>query len=500
MYLEMQNITMRFGSTLALDEVSFSVEKGEIHGLMGENGAGKSTLMNILGGVHTPASGKVIFEGQDITGINEKKASQCGIRFIHQELNLINDLKVYENLFLGDEIMEMFGLLTDRKAMIARSAEVLKRVHLDNLSPLEEVSPLSTSQKQLIEIARALLYDAKLIIMDEPTSALSDQEIRNLFDIMRKLKAEGVSMIYISHKMPELFEICDRFTVLRDGKFIANGFFKDIDETQAMTMLVGQHVSDVIDKQAHIGEVILKVDNACCERYFRDVSFELHKGEVLVFSGLQGDGRGELAEALFGIRKLTSGSVYLEGQPIRYKSIASVMASGIGMVQRNRKERSVIKNMNILDNIKMAEYVNTRDGYVIGRKKQLEDYARLKDNLAIKAASPKSEITSLSGGNQQKVIISRWLELKSKVYIFDNPTQGIDVGAKFEIYKLINKLASEGSSLIVFTSEYPEITKIADRCAIMYEGEMARVFSRDEFNETDMMHYATGANRRVERA
>lgn len=497
MFLEMQNITMRFGSNCALDDVSFGMEKGEIHGLMGENGAGKSTLMNILGGVYTPTAGRVFFDGQEITGLNERRASQVGIRFIHQELNLINDLRVYENLFLGDELTTPLGL-TDRKAMRERAREALKRVHLEELSPDAMVGPLDTSHKQLIEIARALLYEAKLIIMDEPTTALSDREIQNLFDIMRTLKAEGVSMIYISHKMPELFEICDRYTVLRDGKFVGSGQFADIDSKQATTMLVGQHISDVIEKESRIGETILKAEGISCGHHFRDVSFELHRGEVLVFSGLQGDGRSELAEALFGIRRLTSGHVELEGKTLRYKSISDTMRAGVGMVQRNRKERSIIRNMSILDNLNIAEYVYSHEDYVLKRRKQLKDYEENKSKLSIKAASPKLEITSLSGGNQQKVIISRWLKLNSKVYIFDNPTQGIDVGAKFEIYKLINRMAEQGASLIVFTSEYPEISKIADRCAVMYMGRIAKIFDRSELNEAEMMHYATGSGGKAE--
>lgn len=500
MYLEMNHISMRFGSTLALNDVSFSIEKGEIHGLMGENGAGKSTLMNILGGVFPPTSGKVIFDGQDITGQDEKNAAKCGIRFIHQELSLINDLKVYENLFLGNELSGKLRFTTNRSEMRKRATQVLKRVRLENLNPDTNVTQLDTSQKQLIEIARALLFDAKLIIMDEPTTALSDEEIQNLFEIMRELKAEGVSMIYISHKMPELFQICDRYTVLRDGKFIGSGFFRDIDEQQATTMLVGQHVNDIINKETHPGKVILQAENISCGNHFRNLSFELRQGEVLVFSGLQGDGRGELAECLFGVRKLTSGQVKLEGKPLQYKSIAHVMRSGIGMVQRDRKERSIIRNMSILDNLKIAEYIHSSKGYILRRKKQSADYERCKSMLSIKAASPMHEITSLSGGNQQKVIICRWLELKSKVYIFDNPTQGIDVGAKYEIYKLINQITAEGASLIVFTSEYPEITKIADRCIVMYNGEIARIFERSELNETEIMRCATGSSRKVEQA
>lgn len=496
MYLEMKNITMLFDSTRALADVDFSVEKGEIHGLMGENGAGKSTLMNILGGVLRPSTGSVCFDGEDITNLDEKKASKLGIRFIHQELNLVNDLKVYENLFLGEEIANPLGI-TDRKQMRRRTAEVLKHVNMSDVSPDAVVGTLDTLHKQLIEIAKSLLFETKIIIMDEPTTALSDQEIQNLFTIMRQLKAKGVSMIYISHKMPELFEICDRYTVLRDGKVVGTGCFKDINEEEATAMLVGQHIQDTIEKEQQGDGVMLKAENLNCEGFFKDVSFELRRGEVLVFTGLQGDGRGELAEALFGARKLTGGIVTLEGKPVKFNSIKSVMRSGIGMVQRNRKERSIIKNMNVLDNLTMAQFIHSRNNFVVRRSKQMRVFDDCKRMLNVKVGSPRHEITSLSGGNQQKVIISRWLELRSKVYIFDNPTQGVDVGAKFEIYKLINKLSAEGVSIIVFSSEFPEIAKIGDRCIVMYGGQISKVFDRKNFNEADIMYYATGSDRKA---
>lgn len=496
MYLEMKNITMMFDSTRALDDVDFSLEKGEIHGLMGENGAGKSTLMNILGGVLHPTSGKVFFNGEDITNLNEKKASRLGIRFIHQELNLVNDLKVYENLFLGEEIANRLGI-TNRKLMRRRAAEVLESVNLSSIRPDTPLSVLDTSHKQLIEIAKSLLFEAKIIIMDEPTTALSDTEIQKLFTIMRQLKAKGVSMIYISHKMPELFKICDRFTVLRDGKCVGMGSFNEINEEEATTMLVGQHIRDHIEKERPGNDIMLKAENLSCDGYFKDVSFELKKGEVLVFTGLQGDGRGELAEALFGARKLSGGTVMLEGKPVKFKSIKAIMRSGIGMVQRNRKERSIIKNMNVLDNLTIAQFAYSRKNFVVRKRDQMRVFEDCRNLLDVKVGSPKHEITSLSGGNQQKVIISRWLELKSKVYIFDNPTQGVDVGAKFEIYKLISKLSEQGVSVIVFSSEYPEIAKIGDRCVVMYCGQITKVFDRKDFNEASIMYYATGSDRKA---
>lgn len=495
MYLDMKNITMVFDSTRALDDVDFSMEKGEIHGLMGENGAGKSTLMNVLGGVLRPTHGKVYFDGEDITNLDEKRASQIGIRFIHQELNLVNDLRVYENLFLGEELANRLGVI-DRKEMRRKAEEVLKSVNLGGIANCM-AAELDTSRKQLVEIARSLLFEARIIIMDEPTAALSDTEIKSLFTIMRQLKAKGVSMIYISHKMPELFEICDRYTVLRDGKFIASGYFREINESKATAMLIGQHINDKIEKEQHGSDVLLKAQNLSCESYFRDVSFELRRGEVLVLTGLQGDGRGELAEALFGARKLTGGSVWLEGKPIKFKSIVSVMRNGIGMVQRNRKERSIIKNMNVLDNLTMAQFAYSNKNFIIKRSEQMRVFNDCKSMLDVKVGSPKHEITSLSGGNQQKVIISRWLELNLKVYIFDNPTQGVDVGAKFEIYKLINKLVERGVSIIVFSSEYPEIAKIGDRCIVMYNGQIAKEFDRKDFSEAAIMYYATGSDRKV---
>jgi ABC-type sugar transport system ATPase subunit len=496
MLLDMKNICMNFDSVLAVTYVDFSLDKGEIHGLLGENGAGKSTLMNILGGVLTPTSGEIFFEGSKLVDLNEKKASKLGIRFIHQELNLVNDLTVQENLFLGEEITSKFGILS-RNEMIDLSRDVLKKIKVD-IDPNTTVSDLDTSYKQLVEIAKALLFQSKIIIMDEPTTALTDEEIQNLFVIMRNLKAQGVSIVYISHKMPELFEVCDRYTVLRDGKLIGTGFFKDINVAQATEMLVGKHIKDEISKESHAEGKLLTAEHLSCDDFFHDVSFELKKGEVLVFTGLQGDGRGELAEALFGARKLSSGKILLDDKELDLSSIKNVMQSGIGMIQRNRKERSIIKNMSVLDNLSVAINIFEEKQPFISPNKEKILFENCKELLNVKVADPNNDITSLSGGNQQKVIISRWLSLGSKVYIFDNPTQGVDVGAKFEIYKLINDLAKQKVSIILFSSEYPEIQKVGDRCIIMYKGKINTVLDRSEFSENKIMYFATGANKHGE--
>lgn len=494
MLLEMKGITKLFGPVKALDNVSFTVGDAEIHGLLGENGAGKSTLMNILGGALAPTEGEIYIDGTCIEDMTIHKSNALGIKFIHQELNLVNDLTVYENLFLGQEITNRMGFL-NRKKMIERSKEVLHRIKLD-IDPNEMLVNLEPSRKQLVEIAKALLFESKLIIMDEPTTALTNKEIDVLFDIMRNLKAQGLSIIFISHKMPELFAICDKYTVLRDGKFIDTGFFKDIDEQKATNLLVGRSIVDSqLIKEDLRGEVVLKVEHLTSKGHFYDISFDLRKGEVLAITGLHGDGRGELSEALFGARHVAAGTVSLRGKPLNLGNIRDVMKAGVGMVPRNRKERSIIKDLNILNNLSIAYFIAKHKHFFINPKEEYERFARVQKVTNIRVSDPDDYITALSGGNQQKVIVSRWLEINSDIYILDNPTQGIDVGAKFEIYKLINELARHGKSLIIFSSEFPEIYKIADRCLVMYEGHINAELDRDQLTEMNVMYYATGANK-----
>ena len=493
MLLEMKNISKYFGPVEALKGVSLNVDRGEIHGLLGENGAGKSTLMNILAGTYSATDGEIYFGGKKCENLTAKKTQGMGIRFIHQELNLVNDLTVYENLFLGEEITKGFGIL-NRKEMIKKAEEVLKRMNLD-IDPLIEVGSLETSRKQLVEIAKALLFHAKLIIMDEPTTALTNKEIEMLFTLMRKLKSEGVSMIYISHKMPELFSICDRYTVLRDGNFIESGNFKDIDERRATELLVGRKIIDEqIKKEKVSDEILMEVKNISVKGKFENISFNLRKGEVIAVTGLHGDGRDYLAEALYGVCRLDSGEVAVNGKKILYKSIKETVNQGISMVQRNRKERSIIKDMSILNNFSVGRFTAKHKNLFINDSEELEKFNVRKQEMSTKIGHYNDYITSLSGGNQQKVIIGRCLELDTDVIILDNPTQGIDVGAKFEIYKIINQLAKEGKGIIIFSSEYPEIHKVADRCFVMYKGKINKELSRDEFSEINIMHYATGAN------
>lgn len=493
MILEMKHIVKSFGSVTALKGVSLSVKKGELHGLLGENGAGKSTLMNILAGTYPCDKGEIIFDELPCINLTAKKTQSLGIRFVHQELNVINDLTVYENIFLGEELTGRFGLL-DKKSMIQKTKLLLQELNL-HIDPLEMVSRLDTSTKQLIEIAKAILFDAKLIIMDEPTTALNNEEIEILFAIMRGLKNKGISIIYISHKMPELFNICDTYTVLRDGTYISSGNFSDTDEKSITQLLVGKDITkEKIDKKVNKNDILLSVKNITIENRFKNISFHLKKGEVLAITGLHGDGRDFLAEALYGSQNIDSGTIELNGKNIEFKGIKSVINQGISMVQRNRKERAIIKDLSILDNFSIGGLANKEKNLFVDNSSQIKKFETTKKSFSIKIGDKNDYITSLSGGNQQKIMIGRCLELNTEVIILDNPTQGIDVGAKFEIYKIINELAKKGKGIIIFSSEFPEIYKIADRCLVMYKGVLNGELQREEFQEITIMNYATGAN------
>lgn len=493
MKLEMQNISKEFGPVAALSDVSFEIGSGEIHGLLGENGAGKTTLMNILSGSFPPTSGKIIIDGNEIIGMTPQKSVEMKIRFIHQELNLCNDLKVYENMYLREEIANKAGFI-DKKAEIKRAQEVLDgmNVHIDATA---QVSDLETAKKQLVEIAKALLFQSELIIMDEPTTALNNQEIENLFTIMRGLKTQGVSFIYISHKMPEIFSICDKYTVLRDGKFIETGDIKDIDEHKATELLIGKTFVNANLKEQQepcmTEEVLLSVKDIGGDT-FEDISFDLHKGEVIAITGLQGAGSGELATALFGATPAQKGTIETKSGKLNTRSIIDVMRHGVAMIPCNRKERGILPDLSIRDNNSVSYFTLLHKKALINNKEESDRFEKNRQKMEIKVGSENDPITSLSGGNQQKVIIGRWLETNANVLIMDNPTQGIDVGAKYAIYKLILELASQGKGIIVFSTEFPEIYKIADRCLVMYKGHLSGTLEREELDEAKVMALSTG--------
>jgi ABC-type sugar transport system, ATPase component len=497
MHLEMKDIVMDFGPVRAVDGVSIEIDAGQIVGLLGENGAGKSTLMNVLAGVYNPTSGKIFIDGNEITMKDVRTADEHGIKFIHQELNLCNDLKVFENMFLGNEIRKKSGIL-DKKSMVDSCNEVFNRMRI-SINPEAVVGTLSAADKQLVEIGKALLFKSELIIMDEPSTALATHEIENLFDIMRQLKTEGVSFIYISHKMPELFEICNIYYVMRDGKLIGHGLFNDVNEEQITEMMIGHHIEDS-EFANHVfsatDKVVLKAQNIG-GGVLEDLSFDLHEGEILAITGLQGSGKDDLADILFGVID-HSGTIEVEGKVMSPKSsvrsVKRYLKSGISMVPRMRKERGIHNDLSVLDNMSMG-YLNTKfNKILIDSKEENARFDRQQTAMSIKVGNRKNPITSLSGGNQQKVILGKWLESDAKVLLFDNPTQGIDVGTKFEIYHLILKLAKEGKAIIVFSAEFPEIFKVADSCIVLYKGRENARLDRENLTEKNVMYYSTGSN------
>lgn len=489
--LEMRDISKQFFGVTVLDHVDFSVEQGEIHALLGENGAGKSTLMNILAGIYPRDGGSVFFDGKPLEHVSVKSAENAGIAFVHQELNLFNDLKVYENIFLQKEIKGRFGVL-NKKAMIAKSCEMFDNLEVD-IDPRATVSDLDTSKKQLLEISKALFANAKLFILDEPTTALNNEEIEHLFGIIQRLRDAGKSFIFISHKMTEIFQFADSYTVLRNGRFIKAGLIAETTPQDLTRLMVGSHYSDrAVYAERPLGTPILELSDFSGE-HFSNVNLTIRQGEVVGFTGLKGSGISEMLQTIFGVLPASGGSMKIAGEHIVRNSIHHAMTHKVAMIPADRKENSVLPDLNLLENNYIAEHTLTPRRQHIHIAREREKYTALETELNIKSSGPDERITSLSGGNQQKVILARWLNTGADILLMDNPTQGIDVGAKAEIYSLIQQLAKAGKTLLVNTLEIPEIQKIADRCIVFYHGRIQAELARDEITEEQVMLCATNA-------
>lgn len=489
--IEMLHITKRFPGIIANDDITLQLRKGEIHALLGENGAGKSTLMNILGGVLQPDSGDILLDGEKKTFDSPAQSLDAGIAFIHQELNLINDLPIYENMFIGRELKKKSGFL-DHKRMIEQTSRVFERMGL-TLDPREMVRNLDASYKQIVEISRALLMDAKIIIMDEPTTSLTDPEIEKVFAILRQLRQQKVGIVFISHKLREVMEICDTYTVLRDGVMVASGSVKDVTTSDLARFMVGHDVrTEKLGSGAQRGEERLSLRGLTQEPHFRNIDLTAYAGEVLGVTGLLGDGRSELFSAVFGAEPMSAGEIRLCGQAVRITSTRQAKRLGIAYVPRNRKENGIIKDMSILENGTIVSWPDLMHRGLLNHEKQRAEFNEEKAALHIKMGGENDSITSLSGGNQQKVVLAKWLSREPKVLILDNPTQGVDVGAKEEIYDIILKLAKEGVSVIVLSSEAQEIIRVCDRALVMYHGEIVGEVSGETMTEHEIMRLATG--------
>jgi ribose transport system ATP-binding protein len=489
--LEMKGISKSFFGVRVLDKVDLTVGHGEVHALLGENGAGKSTLMNILGGVYTRDAGQVIFLGKPLENTTVRLAENAGIAFVHQELNLFNDLRVYENIFLRKEIVHSFGVLA-KKEMIARTQELMAQLGVD-IPATAMVSELETSKKQMLEIAKALYAKAELFILDEPTTSLNTAEIEMLFDLIRRLREHGKSFIFISHKLQEVFEIADRYTVLRNGQMVQTGDIAQVTATDIARMMVGQQYTDQsVYQPRELGEVVLKAEKLSGQG-FRQVSFSVRRGEIVGFTGLKGAGISEMFSTIFGALPIYGGKLTLFGEEITSNTVRGAMRRRLAMIPSNRKENSVIPDFSLLENFYISEHRLSENEPIINKNTELKRYGTHRDALSIKANTPYDMITSLSGGNQQKVILARWLNTRSDILLLDNPTQGIDVGSKAEIYSLIQQLALEGKTILVNTLEIPEIMKVADRCVVFFHGRVHTILDREQITEERVMIAATNA-------
>ncbi|GAB5434472.1 MAG: sugar ABC transporter ATP-binding protein [Epibacterium sp.] len=489
--LRLKNIVKTFPGVRALDGVSFSVLPGEVHALMGENGAGKSTLMKVLGGIYQPDGGSIYMGDQKAVMAGPLEAKDKGIVFIHQELSLAEELSVAENIYLGELPRKSFGRV-DWPKLAAQANAILKKLNV-NFDANARVGDLSIANQQMVEIARALTVDAKAVIFDEPTASLTDAEKVVLFDVIADLQREGVGIIYISHRMEEIFKITDRITVLRDGQYQGTVRTADTNEESVTQMMIGRKL-DLSRNASHheLGDVALEVRGLSCGKFFTDVSFDVRRGEVLGFYGLVGAGRTEIAETLFGLRDPSAGQIFLEGREVRISSPVDAINMGISLVPEDRKGQGLVLGMNCRDNMTLPQVDDMKAGPFVAEGAEIAIFDQYRDRLDIRTPGWRQKVGNLSGGNQQKIVIGKWLSMHPNVLIVDEPTRGIDVGSKSEIHKLLRELAAQGYAVIVISSEMPEVLHVSDRIAAMYSGRIMRTFTSEEVTEDSLIQAISG--------
>ena len=489
--LEVENVRKAFPGVLALDDVSFRLKRGHVHALMGENGAGKSTLMKIIAGIYTPDSGSFKLKGQEIRLTSPLDALQYGIAMIHQELNLMAYMTVAENIWIRREPLNGFGFVRHGE-MRRRTLELFERLDI-NIDPDAEVRDLSVANRQMIEIAKAVSYDSDVLIMDEPTSALTDREVTHLFKIIGTLKAQGKGIVYITHKMNELFEIADEVSVFRDGKFVGEKPASEVTRDEIIKMMVGREITQMFPKlTVPIGEVVLSVKGLTLQGKFHDISFDLRKGEILGLAGLVGSGRSNVAETIFGVTPATAGIIEIDGREIKIRDPGIAMDAGMAFLTEDRKESGCFLLLDVMANMEVAllRKRHVRAGFVDERAVErlcLEQ----KDVLRVRTPDLEEAVINLSGGNQQKVLIARWLMTHPRILILDEPTRGIDVGAKAEIHRLISELASKDVAVIMISSEMPEVLGMSDRVLVMHEGRMTGIVDRADATQVKIMELAS---------
>ena len=489
--LTMKDIDKSFPGVHALDHVDLEVRKGEVLALMGENGAGKSTLMKVLTGIYKKDSGTITYEGKEVEFSSTKEAQDAGIVIVHQELNMLGHLTVAQNIFIGREFKK--GIRIDDKRMNDEARKLFQRLNID-IDPRETMSRLTVGKQQMCEIAKAISHDAKVIVFDEPSAALTETEIQELFKIIRDLREKNMGIVYISHRMDEIKVITDRVTVMRDGAYVGTLITKDSTKDDIINMMVGRVIYEDPKTQSMVPKdapVVLKVENLNAGKMVQDVSFELHKGEILGFSGLMGAGRTETARALFGADPIDSGNIYINGKKVTINTPQDAVKNGIGYLSEDRKRYGIVVQKTVAENTTMATLENYMSGIFIDKKKEKEVAEKYVESLATKTPDVDQLVVNLSGGNQQKVVIAKWLTRNCDILIFDEPTRGIDVGAKNEIYKLMNKLAADGKAIIMISSEMTEILRMSDRIVVMCEGRKTGELDISEATHENIMNRAT---------
>ncbi|MBB3000263.1 ribose transport system ATP-binding protein [Paraburkholderia tropica] len=493
MQVKMQGISKAFGPVRVLEGVDFHIEAGEIHALMGENGAGKSTLMKILSGVYQADAGAVLIDGQAVQIRSTVDAERAGIAIIHQELNLIPQLTVMENLFLGRE-PSRFGMV-DTAAMRKQARTWLDMVGAQRIDPQTEAGTLSIGQQQLVEIAKALSLNAQVLIMDEPTAALTNREIDTLFEIMQQLKARGVAIVYVSHRMEEIFRICDKISVLRDGHFVGERAIPDTNFDEIVRLMVGRELGERFPKRNHTpGDVRMQVENLADDGHIEGVSFEVRAGEVLGIAGLMGAGRSEILRTLFGANRKRAGTVKLDGKPLDVRDASSAIAAGIGFVTEDRKRQGLVLGMSVRENATLVHLDRYAKLGFVNDKAERSAVDGLIKQLRVRTRDAELDVKSLSGGNQQKVVFAKWLAKPPKVLLLDEPTRGVDVGGKAEIYTIVNQLAEQGVAIVMVSSELPEVLAMSDRILVMHQGRQAGIFEAASATQEQIMTAAAGGH------
>ncbi|MDV2582211.1 sugar ABC transporter ATP-binding protein [Alkalibacillus haloalkaliphilus] len=489
--IEMKGISKSFVGNKVLNEVNFEIRASEVHALLGENGAGKSTLMKILTGIYERDEGEVFVKGEPVHFQNTKESEEAGIAVIHQELNIIPYLTVMENMFLGREIkFGKTGFLNTKK-MIQLTKEYLGQLGVE-IDPLVNAGNLSVGQQQMVEIAKALSVNAEVIVMDEPTAALTDREIERLFEVIERLREQGVGIVYISHRMEEIFKICNRVSVLRDGEYIGTRVIGEVEYDELISMLVGRELGTLFpERDVEVGDVRLKVEGLTSD-VFRDINFEVKQGEILGVAGLMGAGRSEIMQALFGYREIESGNIFIDGNKAKIKKPIDAIKSGIGFVTEDRKEEGLVLSMSVRENFTLPNLDDVSKQTVISSQKEHEFVDDMIGRFNVKTSGREQEVKSLSGGNQQKIVIGKWLGINPKILVLDEPTRGVDVGAKKEIYQIMNELTAQGVSIIMISSELPEVLGMSDRILVIHEGQIGGELNRDEADQEKIMYAATG--------